>query len=238
MFRLIVILGLLLPLCPAEGKVKYPDALQISIWENQLYKGDGVVMLEVLYELYRLPREPWPEEVKQLFLGMVNKYYIGDNWLRWRSAATVAYDKCGEHHAAMTEMASWQADVRFIPILVENIGPLANRGLIKIGEPALLPIIKALRHPWAFQQAAAAETLGLMLKNNPAFAMNPLYRRQMIQGLFAVTNSRDEFVVAEAIDALKYIKDDEVIAHLNVFSRSETGLLRLRASKALQFMGQ
>lgn len=233
-----IILALLLPLCPAEGKDKYPDALQISIWENQLYKGDGAAMLKVLDELYRLPREPWPEEVKQLFLDLVNKYYIGDKRLQWRSAATIAHDKCGEHHAAMIEMASWQVDVRFVPILVENIGPLANRGLIKIGEPALLPTIRALQHPWPIKQLGAVEMLDLFLKDNPAFATNPLYRRQMIQGLFVVLDGKDEFVVAEAISALKYIKDDEVISRLNTFSKSKPGLLQKRAADALAFMQQ
>ena len=243
--RTAVILGLLLgSFNSVDGEQIYPDELQVSIWRNQIFKGDALKMHEISLELHRLPREPWPEHVKALLLDIVERYYIDNKYLSWRDVIK-SVNKCGEHRVEILEMVSWQEDVRFIPFLAQRLGAghLGARALSAIGEPAFDAIVKGFyRDGWPSTQSGAALACEWMLEKELPFLQQANYRERMKAGLIYIAQSGDNYARARAIEALKYIGDKGIYTLINTMSRNDLYMIngrfpvRSRAQEALKFM--
>ncbi len=224
-------------------KRTFPNELTISLWENHYYKSTPENYHKVVNQLRVLPHEPWPERLKVLLLDMINKHHINGKYRQLPKLGG-----CGEAYMVVTDMAAYQADVRFVPFLMEYLGMgglTIPKSLAQIGKPAFQPVLKALyRNDLEFRPGAAAKTIDLMFEHNWPFLQDEVNQYLIRQGLLHVIGQEPYyFVKGQAVEALRHVGDKTVVELLTAMSltditQHEDGSfpVRMKAQQALQYI--
>ena len=248
-FRLAVILallGVILPTHLVAGEAPVPSEQQFRVWQDSITKGNVQVMYETSYKLYRLPFKPWPESARKLLLTIIEKYDAFEAAITegkpidWTGKPV----DLGHYLGDLVEMATWQADSRFVPFLAENLGggTLPARGLAAIGEPAFDQVIQELHRDGWSSQRGAAKALELMLKADLPFLRAGAKRDRARESLLRVARSRYYLSRKRSIDALRYFNNKAVFALLDSLSQHDMYTIdgrypvRKRAQEAMHYI--
>lgn len=185
------------------------------------------------------------EDEKALLLKVATRFLEIDNTLRtggfivWEDNIPKDF---GEWAGNLVELAAWQKDPRFVPFIDTHIGagPLSERGLELIGEPALNTVLARLNEKhdgWSSQEGAIA-VLKAWLKEPYPFLKNGSNRQLVKQHLIQRAQREKNHGRRAAIDALRYINEPDVIVHLTAISRNELLANNVRASAraSLEFL--
>ncbi len=248
----IVICLLVACLCGSSVNARegaYPSDQQIQAWKDQISEENISVIYSVADKLYGLPREPWSEPLRVILLNLIERHTAIREALQRGQELNWGDPKfkkvwLGEYAGNLVEMATWQADRRFILFLGEHIGGgmLAARGLAAIGEPAFDMVIQKLRRDGWSSQQGAAKALELMLKADLPFLRAGGKRDHARESLLRVARSKYDFSRMSSIDALRYFNDKAVFALLDSLSQHDMYTIdgrypvRKRAQEAMQFI--
>lgn len=212
----------------------YPPSSSVDEWKQEILNGKISGLYYVSDRLKKLPREPWPEDWRSLLLYITQRHVAIRDSIREIKNVDFGDPKfkkswLGEYAGDLVEMASHQADARFVPFLAEHLGSgkLAASGLAKIGEPAFDTVIEALYQDAWSTQPNAAYTLDLMLKQSNGFLDSDSLKRETAKrGLLHVARVNFMQSKLRAMDGLKHFaKSPEVLALIDsIYQYDETNV--------------
>ena len=156
---------------------EFPMDSEYAEWAEDLIKGNILVMESMVYRLYRLPREPWPENARTMLLYIIDRYFLDVDPVTGDITDSETGEKLKfQDHEGLIEwklllMTGWQKDPRFVPFFIQNISMKpAVQGLMDIGEPSFEPLLYILRDTRKpHVQKEAAKVFEAMLNANQPF---------------------------------------------------------------------
>ena len=200
----------------------FPDDKMIEEIQERLSEYDVVVMSEVTQFLHLLPRRPWPEPLKVILLQIINDYLIDEKYLEWEQEYGHLDDE-GAITSNVSDMASWQDDIRFIPYLAQFMGSgnQARDSLIRLGEPAFEVLFKALTRDGWGSQGEALFAFETWLDDNVTFLKSGEKHEQLKKELLRIAQPQDYVNQAMAVRLLRHFNDRNAIRLLQYLSSDE-----------------
>ncbi len=195
-------------------------------------KGDWKTIYALLNTtLIKLPKEPWPDQAKQLLLKIAEWDVTRVDSLR-KGLSTGQIPEGFDHDSReafagnLELLISSQEDIRFLFFLKDRLGGglIAARGLASIGEPAFNVLIQELNRDgkWS-SQSDAVWGLILMLKKEQGFLSTNQQKRQILKGtLMRSVRTKGLWTRLRAIDALAHFQDEEVKTLLDSLIKHDT----------------
>ena len=199
---------------------KFPNDLEISLWENRFYKSTPENIRDLVYgEFYSLPQNTvWPERLQKLVLEVYKKYYTRENYKKLPPEGECA----GDDQVYIMRVIEWQKNPLFLPALMEDFttGLGVTDALVAIGEPAFQPVIDKLNqggqsYVQQYIQWRAIKTIEVMFEQDLLFLQRRENQALIRQGLINVAEQKDHFGNITAVIALQHVSNAPVITLLN-----------------------